>query len=269
LRHSEEVSIPRAVMMHDFAITDQDVVFWDFPVLFSLEDAIAAVEGTGGGFPFRWDPSAGARIGVMPLGGPASATRWVEIEPCFMFHGTNAHRDGDDVVLDGCWLPSALVDDDHRPRSIRRWTIEAGPAGSSQPLRVTDAITSDIQMDLPGIDRRFVGRSQRYGWYATIDDDGPVGFEFAGVVRLDHISGATDRWDPGDHYRAGEVVLVPRGPDEGDAWALTFAYDRARDASDLVVLDAMDLSPGPVARVRLPRRVPYGFHGWWLPSETA
>jgi carotenoid cleavage dioxygenase len=268
LRHSEEVPIPRAVMMHDFAITDSDVVFWDFPMLFDLDLAIKAVSGQGGEFPFRWDPSAGSRLGVMPLGGPASATRWVDIEPCYMFHGTNAHRDGDRVVLDGCWLPSAFVDDDERPSSIRRWTIEAGPVGSSQPLRVGDDTTSDLQMDLPGIDRRFVGRRQRFAWYATIDDDGPVGFEFAGVARLDHVSGEVDRWEPGPHYRAGEVVLVPRGRDEGDAWALTFAYDRTTDTSDLVILDAADLAAGPVGRVVLPRRVPYGFHGWWIPGDA-
>jgi len=122
-------------------------------------------------------------------------------------------------------------------------------------------------MDLPAIDRRFVGRDQRWAWYVTIDDEGPAGFEFAGIARLDHRRGVVDdRWEPGDHYRAGEVVLVPRGPAEGDAWALTFAYDRTSDTSDLVVLDAMDLARGPVARVRLPRRVPYGFHGWWLPD---
>jgi carotenoid cleavage dioxygenase len=266
LRHSEEVAIPRAVMMHDFAITESDVVFWDFPMLFSMDDALAAVSGAGGGFPFRWTPDAGSRLGVMPLGGPARAIRWVEIEPCYMFHGTNAHREGDRVVLDGCWLPSALIDDDDRPSAVRRWTIDTGPVGSTQPLRVSDVVTSDIQMDLPGIDRRFVGRRQRYGWFAEVDDDGPVGFEFAGVTRLDHDSGEVDRWDPGPHYRAGEVVLVPRGKEEGDAWALTFAYDRTRDTSDLVVLDAMDLAAGPVGRVRLPRRVPYGFHGWWVPS---
>ncbi|WP_421861421.1 carotenoid oxygenase family protein [Parvibaculum sp.] len=33
--------------------------------------------------------------------------------------------------------------------------------------------------------------------------------------------------------------------------------------SDFVVLDATDISQGPLARVELPTRVPFGFHGNW------
>jgi carotenoid cleavage dioxygenase len=123
-------------------------------------------------------------------------------------------------------------------------------------------------MDLPGIDRRFVGRTYRNGWYAvTTDREGT--FDFAGVYRLDHDTGVLDRWDPGPDYGAGEGVFVPRGDAEGDGWLVTFAYDRSRDGSDFVVLDAMDMAAGPVGRVPLPRRVPYGFHGWWIDASVA
>jgi carotenoid cleavage dioxygenase-like enzyme len=44
------------------------------------------------------------------------------------------------------------------------------------------------------------------------------------------------------------------------------SYDRDRDGSDLVVLDARAFDQAPVARIQLPRRVPYGFHGSWIPS---
>jgi carotenoid cleavage dioxygenase len=38
------------------------------------------------------------------------------------------------------------------------------------------------------------------------------------------------------------------------------------DGSDLVIIDASDFEGGPVARIRLPRRVPHGFHGNWMPD---
>jgi carotenoid cleavage dioxygenase len=43
-------------------------------------------------------------------------------------------------------------------------------------------------------------------------------------------------------------------------------HDDADDATDLVVLDATEVDAGPVARVRMPERVPYGFHGTWVPA---
>jgi carotenoid cleavage dioxygenase len=33
-----------------------------------------------------------------------------------------------------------------------------------------------------------------------------------------------------------------------------------------VVLDARDVAAGPVATVALPQRVPFGFHGNWMPA---
>ena len=55
-------------------------------------------------------------------------------------------------------------------------------------------------------------------------------------------------------------VPSPSGPaDESNGWYLGYVYDPTRDGSDLVILDASDFVGDPVARVRLPRRVPYGF----------
>jgi carotenoid cleavage dioxygenase-like enzyme len=75
------------------------------------------------------------------------------------------------------------------------------------------------------------------------------------------------------HTLDGELVLdeptfVPEsdsaGEDEG--WLLTYAYDRRSNLSELIVLDASDIEVGPVGRVRLPQRVPHGFHGTWSPG---
>ena len=64
----------------------------------------------------------------MPLGGPGSAIRWYEIDPCYVFHGVNAHRDGDKVVLDVCRLtsmfePGQMLGGD---LSLRRMLADAG-----------------------------------------------------------------------------------------------------------------------------------------------
>lgn len=64
---------------------------------------------------------------------------------------------------------------------------------------------------------------------------------------------------PGRHL--GEAVFVPAvgSTREGDGYLITSASDLAADASELLVLDAGDLTT--TATVHLPRRVPSGIHG--------
>jgi len=57
---------------------------------------------------------------------------------------------------------------------------------------------------------------------------------------------------------------VPSAAGEREGWYLSYVYDPARNGSDLVIIDASDFTGKPVARVRLPQRVPHGFHGNWI-----
>jgi len=68
---------------------------------------------------------------------------------------------------------------------------------------------------------------------------------------------------------ASEAVFVPSGPEAGedDGWVLAVVYDPDRDTSDLLVLNAGDFTGEPQAIVHLPQRVPFGFHGNWVPDE--
>lgn len=267
LVHSTEIPVAGPTMMHDFAITDRDAVFWEQPVVFDMELAVAAASGdTGGGFPFRWDESYGARVGVLPLGAPGNEIQWVETPPCYVFHGVNAFRDGDDIVADVCRMPSLFRAGGDSGSSIpHRWRI-----GTSGPqLTFSEEATVDESLDLPSLDRRFTGRPNRHAWYLSVGPDGDWPTEMLGLVHTDSRTGELDRYEPGPGERVNEGTFVASSPDadEGDGWLLTYAWNRARDASDLLVFEALDLGAGPIARVELPVRVPYGFHGTWVPAQ--
>ena len=257
LLSNQEVALPRSVMMHDFAITERDVVFLDLPVLFDMQQAVRMVsDPASGAVPYRWAPSAGARIGVLPLGGPTSAVRWVDIEPCYVYHTVNAVRRGDDIVLDVCRLDSTFGPPTLASASTRhRWTIGTGGAG----LTFTDEVVDVPPADLPTTDPRHRGTTWRHAWLAELTSK-PGEVAFSGCQHIDMSTGRLDRWVPGPGHTSGEWLFVPGGPAEGEGWVLTFMYDAAADRSDLVVLDALDVARGPVATVHLPVRVPYGFH---------
>ncbi len=257
LLSNQPVALPRSVMMHDFAITGSDVVFMDLPVLFDMQGAVRMVsDPASGAVPYRWTPAAGARIGVMPLGGPTSAIRWVDIEPCYVYHTINAVRRGGHVVLDVCRLDSTFGPATLASASTRhRWTI--GTSGSR--LTFADEIVDVPPADLPTIDARHRGGAWRHAWLSEITSR-PGEVAFSGCQHIDMVTGRLDRWVPGPTRTSGEWLFVPGGPGEGEGWVLAFVYDAVTDRSDLVVLDAQHVARGPVAEVHLPVRVPYGFH---------
>ena len=53
-------------------------------------------------------------------------------------------------------------------------------------------------------------------------------------------------------------------PDSDEGWIMSYVHDEAANETSFTVLDASDLSKPAVAKVKLPQRVPYGFHGSWI-----
>jgi carotenoid cleavage dioxygenase len=71
---------------------------------------------------------------------------------------------------------------------------------------------------------------------------------------------------------ASEGVFVPASEDaaEGEGYVLTIVGDVAGEhPSELVVLDATSFAAPPLARIKLPQRVPLGFHGNFVPKMHA
>lgn len=253
--HSTPVEVGASSMIHDFAITSSDVVFWEGPVLFDINMAIS-----GELIPYRWDESYGARLGVMPLGGSGDQIRWAEVEPMFIFHGTNAYRDGDDVVLLASKLPDFFKQYDglDGPSLLTQWRINT--AGTS--LTITEERLHDLPLDLPSYDRRYLTSALKNAYYVTTQqtNDGNVWFE--GLTGYNFASGALDQWISGPDLQPNEALFVADSESsaEGEGWLLSYAWDRRIDRSELVILDATNIASGPVASIELPQRVPFGFH---------
>ncbi|QXC60422.1 carotenoid oxygenase family protein [Aquihabitans sp. G128] len=251
------IAVDAATMIHDFAVTDRDAVFWIGPVVFGAD-----AKNPNPSIPFHWDPSGPSRVGVMPLDGSGADIRWADVPLGFAFHGLNAHREGDDVVVHLHRLEQAFgPKGDLVPSHLTEWRIGTGGA----QLTVAERRVTDREMDLPTIDRRHLGRANRHGWFATTTSvDAEHGFELKGICHLDLQTGEEDVWDPGPDRRSGEGFFVPTGDDEGDGFVLTYIWDRRTDRSSLGIFDAQAMRRGPVAEVELPVRVPFGFHGLWV-----
>ena len=84
------------------------------------------------------------------------------------------------------------------------------------------------------------------------------------------MSGAREVWNSGPTGHVGESVFAPdvEGRHEDDGWLINAVFDSSTGRTDLCVLDARDVEAGPIARVHLPQRIPFGFHANWFPREA-
>src|SRR6266540_3114741 len=135
--------------------------------------------------------------------------------------------------------------------------------------RVREHALDDRAIEFPRCDGRRVGLPNRYG-YAVDTGDGADRSTGTSLIKYDLRAGASVAHDFGPGRIPAEPVFVPAAPAAGEdeGWVLTYVYDAARNGSDLVILDGADFAGKPVAAVALPQRVPFGFHGSWIPDEA-
>jgi len=250
------IEVPALTMMHDFAMSSGHVIFMDLPIVFNLDIAING----GGDMPFRWDDDYGARFGVLSRDDPFGEVRWFDIAPCYVFHVANAYDtpDGNSVRVQGVRYPELWRDSGGFGASavLWEWTLDLRDGS------VAERQLDDRAVEFPRIDDRLAGLAA--GHAVTVGDASLVRYELGTGAATEHRFGATE--NPGG---PGEAVFVPSpsGPaDESNGWYMAYVYDPARNTSELVIIDAADFAGEPVARIQLPRRIPYGFHGNWISS---
>ncbi len=264
VRRSVGVPVPGGPMVHDTAITESHVVLMDLPCIFDPE-----VMEQGGSFPYAWHPEYGARIGLLPLEGTAEEVRWFEIDSCYVFHPLNAFDVGpDQVVFDAVRHERVFDRNRNGPTEgnpvLARWTFDL--AGGS----VKEERLDERQVEFPRHDERRVGRALRYGYAASFVEAGEGAVDFRELLKYDLEKNGCESWVAGPGRAPMEPVFVPKSDDaaEDEGWLLSYVYDAAENRSEVVVLDATHIAAGPIATILLPTRVPFGFHGNFVPDES-
>jgi carotenoid cleavage dioxygenase-like enzyme len=273
LVHHTEIELPGPRLQHDMAITERYAIFLDMSMMWDPE--LLAQGRTRLGF-FRDKPT---RFGVLPRRAPGSEIRWFEASPCYIYHTINAWEDGDTIVLIGCRIDDPLAEGAQGSKAraaavptigflriepnLYRWTFDLR-SGLVREEKLDDLLT-----EFPRMDNRLLGRRSRFSYNPRIAAAPTLLFD--GVVKYDTESGRSWTHAYPDGWYGGETVFAPRvggaRPEEreDDGYLVTFVVEEATGASELHVLDATDMAAAPVARVRIPQRVPTGYHAWWVP----
>jgi carotenoid cleavage dioxygenase len=255
------IAVKHGPCIHDCAFTARFVIVLDLPVTFSIR----AVLG-GHVFPYRWNPAHRARVGLLPRQGDG-AIIWCDVEACFVFHVANAF-DNDDgqVVLDVIAYPKMFASGASTLDALgrlERWTVDPSTH------RVSRRVIDTTPQEFPRIDERRFGQSYRYVYTVSVPPDGNP--QLAGATRLykhDVETGGRRVHEFGEDHRPGEFMFVPAtaAADEDEGWLVGFVVNTADETTDLAILDARAFEAPPIATVRLPHRIPPGFHGNWFPG---
>lgn len=186
-----------------------------------------------------------------------------------MFHTLGAYEDGNDIVLIGCRM-------ERMPDEIETGTATAGkitdPAAPGRPMlhrwrfslstgSVREERIDDTLAEFPRQRDDLLGYRPRFAYLMRLSWDGLLKYDLDKGTCLRHEHGP-GRW-------GGEGVFVPRSgaAAEDDGWLLTYLYDSRERRSELVIVSAEDFTAPPVARVIIPTRIPFGFHGAWIPAD--
>jgi carotenoid cleavage dioxygenase len=134
---------------------------------------------------------------------------------------------------------------------------------------VQDTQIEQIVSKFPRFDERLVGRKHRFGYFAGYHGWRDPQFGFNVLFKYDYLEGRSELQDLRGCKAPSEPIFVPRKLDaaEDDGWLLSIWYDPSIDRSELVIQYARDFVKDPVARIKLNHRIPFGFHGSWLPMQ--
>ena len=256
LVQSEVINVKGGTMVHDFNITRNHVIFMDLPVVWDLEKVAE------GGLPLEWSDDYGARLGVMPRNGTNADVVWYDIEPCYVYHPMNAYENGDEIVLDVCRMEHHMRtgSPDASPH-LHQWTI------NTKTKSVSERQLGEHVVEFPRVASSRVGLKHRYGYTADFNFTNPAVVAVA-FRKYDFQTGESQAHVLPSGCQGSEPEFVPaaNGSSEDDGYLMSFVTNNATQTTDLLILDASNITAEPIAKVHLPVLVPAGFHGSWVPD---
>ncbi|GAB4829365.1 9-cis-epoxycarotenoid dioxygenase nced1, chloroplastic [Ancistrocladus abbreviatus] len=163
------------------------------------------------------------------------------------------------VVIGSCMTPADSIfnECEENLKSILseiRLNLKTGKSIRRPIMDIADK--GQVNLEAGMVNRNLLGRKTRYA-YLAIAEPWP---RVSGFAKVDLVTGETEKFIYGDEKYGGEPFFLPRNDSnsEDDGYIMAFVHDEKAWKSELVIVNAKSLELE--ASVKLPSRVPYGFH---------
>ena len=282
LLETQTFRAPYSSMMHDWLVTKDNYVFTFSPMISDWERMREEPQY------FVWDPPKGTYVAIIPREEGVAGIRWWNSPLVMETHSLNAYRDGnqlvaDHFVADSGWFSQFPLSTEgylrEKPPFAQRWRFDLDQGAPHWEDAFTTYTTErifDFPGDMPRVDPGALMDRNRHSWMGCMNPAlgpvppfGPMGPPFNSIVHRDDETGLQTGYFVGEDAAPEEPVFVPKGPDadEGEGWLLSLVGRRRENRNDMIILDALDVAAGPVATIKFPFRIRYGFHGTWVPGH--
>jgi all-trans-8'-apo-beta-carotenal 15,15'-oxygenase len=253
--------------LHDFAFTPNYSIFAQNPVKFNPLPFVLGFKSAGSCIDLQ--PNTPTKILLFDRTGKLTT---LETDPCFIFHHANAYEQDGKIILDSiCYsdypkLESGLdfldVNFDRViPGQLCRFEIDLVTG------KVKKSLLQNRSCEFPVVHPDYVGQNYRYcymGAIANSTGNAPL----QAIMKVDVQTGEQQIHSFAPRGFIGEPTFIPRpdGTQEDHGWLVVLVFDAASDRTDIVVLDAANISHPPIATIHLKHHIPFGLHGNFTPE---
>ncbi|XP_050880783.1 carotenoid 9,10(9',10')-cleavage dioxygenase [Lathyrus oleraceus] len=273
--HKVDIKLNRCSLCHDIGVTQRYNVIMDFPLTIDL------IRLLRGGQLIKYDKKEYARIGIMPRYGDADSIKWFEVEPNCTFHVINSFENGDEVVVRGCRSLDSLIpkpdSSSNNYESLSRcyeWRLNMKTGEVKEKYLCGEKV---VYMDFPMINENYVGIKHKYAYTQVVDPIASSTAEYVpkygGLAKLyleesceeSCIKMEYHMFEKNTYCNGAAFVARDGGVEEDDGWIITFVHNEVTNKSQVHIIDTKNFSGETVAKIEMPYRVPYGFHGAFMP----
>jgi len=260
VKRTDLLPLSSGTMLHECAITENYVLVLDLSITFSLYKL-----GTRY-FPFSWNDDHQSRIGLLDRKKKSNEIKWFNIDPCYFFHTLNAYEDTHGNVIVDAMRYQRVFDEDWNgpftefPPLLTRWTLNLSNGNAYEQQ------LDDQPAEFPRIHPNLNGQFNQFGYSLGIGSQQKP--DFGRIIKYDFAKNINEVYELHEGEMGAEPVFIPseNQTSEDEGYLMTYVYDRATDKSNLMIFNAQDINSGPIAQIKLPQRVPFGFHGSWVPA---